>query len=73
MIHLGNINETVRNGEFSIKFVKENGEIVYGKRCICTSFFSRGRTMNVMFCDSREVRKIRRCTIVEINGEEVFL
>jgi hypothetical protein len=73
MIHLSNIHELVKNAEFSMKFVKSDGSEVYAEKCVCTSFFSRGRTLNVMFIDSNEVRKIRRCTIIEYNGEEVFL
>jgi hypothetical protein len=73
MIHLGNIHKVVSKGEFSFRFVERGGDIVTGRRCVCTSFFSRGRTMNVRWCESNQVRKIRRCTIIEINGEEVFL
>lgn len=29
--------------------------------------------MNVKLCESGEVRKINRVTIVEVNGEEVYL
>jgi hypothetical protein len=74
MIHSGKINIEVREREeFSITWVAENGEYIHGKRCACTSFHSNGRTLNVKFLDSGEFRKVRRCTITEFAGHEVYL
>ncbi len=73
MVHISMVHNLVEQGEFSIGFVSARGEIIEGKRCICTSFHSSGRTMNIKFCDSGQIRKVRRCSIVSINGREVVL
>ncbi len=73
MLHISQINKQVERGEFSIRFVEKSGAIVYGPRCICTSFHSSGRTMNLKFCDSEQIRKVRRNSVIEFNGEEVVL
>jgi hypothetical protein len=73
MIHISHVHNLVEKGEFSIRFVKRNGEIVEAKRAICTSFFSNGTTMNIKFCDSNQIRKVRRVAITHINNEEVVL
>ena len=58
---------------FSIKFVKRSGGIVEGKECVCTSSFDRNKTQNIMFTESKQVRTVRNVSIVEFNGEEVFI
>jgi hypothetical protein len=73
MIHLSTIHKLVEGVEFSIEFIAEDGHIVNGNRCICTSFHSSGRTMTLKFCDSGEIRKVRRTTITKFNGQEVAL
>lgn len=73
MVHISDLYKVIEKGEFSIEFVKEDGSIVVGKRCICTSFHSEGSTLNLKFCDSGEIRKIRRSTIISFNGQEAFL
>lgn len=73
MIHLSQLHKLVENDEFSMKFVKEDGSIVVIDRCVCSSWYSRGRTMNIKLLPSNQTRKINRCTITEFNGEEVFL
>lgn len=73
MIHISQLHKIVERGEFSVKFVKTNGELVSGKRVICSSFHSEGSTINLKFLESGQIRKVRRCTITEINGEEVVL
>ena len=72
-MHWSHLHEIVRHGEFSLRFVATDGEVVHLPRCVCSSFYSRGSTMNVKLCESGEVRKINRVTIVEVNGEEVYL
>lgn len=72
-MHLSQLHKKTERGEFSIRFVKENGELIRIDRCICTSFHSSGTTMNVMVCESGEVRKIVRISILSINNEEVYL
>ena len=74
LLHLSMINKLVRNGEvFSFKFVDRKGIIIEGKECVCTSFHSAGRTMNVKWLQSELFRKVRRCSIVEFDGLEVVL
>jgi hypothetical protein len=59
--------------DFSLVFIDREGEKIVAKRCICTSWFSRGRTMNIKFLESGEIRKIRRVSIIEFNGQKVVL
>lgn len=73
LIHTSKIHKLVEKGEFSIAFVKSDGSIVSTDRAICTSYHSAGRTMNIKFCKSEEIRKVRRCTIISFNGQEVCL
>lgn len=73
MLHLSLLHTLVDKGEFSLKFVEKSGAIVHCPRCICTSFHSNGRTLNLKFCESGEIRKIRRVSIIEFNGQEVAL
>lgn len=73
MIHISEVHRIVERGEFSLKFVATSGEIIDVKRAICSSFHSEGRTMNIKFCDSGQIRKVRRCSIIEINGKEVVV
>lgn len=73
MLHISLLHKLVEKGEFSLAFVAKDGNIVKTDRCICTSFHSAGRTMNIKFCESEEIRKIRRCTIINFNGQEVCL
>lgn len=74
MIHISDLHRLVEQGEFSIEFIKEeDGSIIVGKRCICTSFYSEGATLNIKFCDSGQIRTVRRSTITKFNGQEVML
>lgn len=73
MIHISEIHKHVEGKEFSIRFVKKDGTIIEGKRCTCTSFHSEGATMNILFCDSGEIRTVRRTTIISFNGQEVII
>lgn len=59
---------------FSFMFVKmKTGDIIVAENCICTSSHHRPRTINVKFKDSNEFRKIRTCSIIELNGVEVYV
>ena len=74
MIHISQIHKEVqRLPEFSLVFIDKEGDRITVKRCICTSWFSSGRTMNIKFLDSGVIRKIRRVSIVEFNGQDVVL
>ena len=56
-----------------MRFVAADGEVVRIPHCVCTSYHSKGRTMNVKSCESGEIRKVVRITIIEINDKEVYL
>ena len=73
MVHISSLHKLVEKGEFSITFVEKSGAEVHGVRCICTSWHSQGRTMNLKFCDSGQIRKVRRVSVTHFNGEEVCL
>ncbi len=73
IILINQLHKLIEHGEFSIGFVAESGEIIHAKRAICTSWHSAGRTMNIKFLDSKEIRTIRRCTIIAFNDQEVAL
>ena len=73
MILVNVLHKMVEKGEFSIAFVAEAGNIVICQRAICTSWHSSGRTMNIKFLESKEIRTIRRCTIIAFNDEELCL
>lgn len=70
---LNHLHTMVERGEFSIAFVAKEGNIVACQRAICTSWHSSGRTMNIKFLESKEIRTIRRCTIIAFNDQEVSL
>lgn len=59
--------------EFSIKWIAETGEVIDVQKCRLTSFFGNGQTFNIMLLPSKEIRKVNRFTVIEINGEEVLL
>ncbi|MCK9627722.1 MAG: hypothetical protein M0R37_03920 [Bacteroidales bacterium] len=74
MIHSSKIHELVETIKiFSIGWVSESGEKIHVRKCTCTSFHSSGDTLNILIIDSGQIRKIRRVTITEFNGEEVVI
>lgn len=75
MLHISQIHKLVEPAgtEFSVKFTAKEGNEVVVQKAVCTSFHSKGRTMNIKFLPSGEIRKIRRITITEFNREEVVL
>lgn len=74
MIHSSKIHELVDVVPiFSIAWVSESGEKIYIRRARCTSFHSSGETMNIMVIESGQIRKIKRISIIEFNGEEVII
>lgn len=74
MIHVSKIFELVQTlKQFSLQWVSERGELINAPECVCTSFHSSGKTMNVMILPSHLVRKVNRKTITAINGKEVFI
>jgi hypothetical protein len=58
---------------FSMKFRKiSTGELVEANNVVLTSNHSNGRTVNLKFIESNEIRKILLISIIELNGEEIF-
>jgi ribosomal protein L23 len=72
-MHLSKLHEVVEKGEFSLDFVSEKGEKIKIKKAICTTFHSKGTTLNIMLIPSGEKRTVRRITITKFNGQEVYL
>jgi hypothetical protein len=63
-----------RRVSFSMKFCKqETGEIVTVKEAVCTSSYYHNSTCNIMFLPSLQVRTIHKLSIIEFNGQEVYL
>jgi hypothetical protein len=58
---------------FSITYRKKNGQLVKASNVVVTSWFSNGRTMNILYIDSREVRKIKRILVFKINEIKIYL
>lgn len=74
MIHESKLFELVQtHPSFSLQFVASSGELVTVEKCCCTSFHSTGKTMNIKIAASGQFRKVNRKTIVNFNGQEVFL
>ncbi|MHC1775713.1 MAG: hypothetical protein AB9834_09900 [Lentimicrobium sp.] len=66
-------NPDKRRTPFALKFIKmSTGQVVTVKEAVCTSSFNESLTCNLLFLPSLQVRKIRRISIVEFNGQEVY-
>lgn len=59
--------------EISLKWVAQTGEVISVDKAVPTSFHGEGATFNIMILPSREIRKVNRFTVIEINGEEVTI
>lgn len=58
---------------FDLEFIKISGEVRQVKNCLCTSFHSRGLTINIKYPGNKQPIKIRRCQIQKINGKKFIL
>jgi hypothetical protein len=58
---------------FSFKAVTLKGEVIEGKDCIMTSHHSIGRTINVKFTVSGQIRKLKLISFIQFNGQEVII
>lgn len=74
-MHLSELHKFVADPsrEFALSFVAKGGEVVTVSRCVCTSFHSSGRTLNIMLLPSRQVRKVIRHTILTVNNQRFYL
>jgi hypothetical protein len=59
--------------EFSCRLWKSNGDILAYNKVVATSSFFQNNTVNLLFTESRQVRKVRLVAIFELNDEEVYL
>lgn len=56
---------------FDFKAITLNGELVEGRGVVCTSSNNKNRTRNIKWPESKEMRKFRDISIIELNGQEV--
>jgi hypothetical protein len=59
--------------EVNIKYWTKKGEVIATGKVVCTSSFKKNNTFNILFIESREVRKLRAWNIFELNGQEVCI
>ena len=74
LVHINTMRDMLKSGEaVSLRFWREDGEIVSIDNAICTSSYYHGNTFNMKLLTSNQFRKIRAITIFEINDMEVFI
>jgi len=74
MIHIKVVRDILRQGKpFSCLVWKKDGEIMACMDVVCTSTNFQRNTANLLFIESRQVRKVRIISIFEINDEEVII
>ena len=75
MIHNSRIFDLVELHEkFSLSFIKKStGDRVDINECTCTSSNWHNSTINIKIFPSNEIRKIKVCSIITFNGEEVYI
>jgi hypothetical protein len=74
LIHINMMRAMLRSGEaVSLKFWREDGEIISVENAICTSSYYHGNTFQLKLLTSGQWRKVRAVTIFEINDMEIFL
>lgn len=59
--------------KFKLDFIKMNGERVVVNDCTCTSFYSKGLTMNIQFPGYAHPITIHRIQIQYINDKRLIL
>lgn len=74
MIHVSTLIKTLREGkEFSCRVWTSKGEIMVCDKVVCTSSNFKNFTANLLFVESREVRKVKVICIFELNDEEIYI
>jgi hypothetical protein len=74
LIHINTMREMLRSGEaVSLKFRKDDGEIVAANNVICTSSYHHANTFKLKFLTGNVFRTVRAVTVFEINDLEVFI
>lgn len=73
-IHITTARKMLSSGDpMDIRFWKADGSIITANNVICTSSNFANNTINIMFIESKQIRKVRVISIFEINGMEVFI
>jgi hypothetical protein len=75
MIHTSILRKILRDGKpFNCKVWKiGTGEILSYNNVVCTSSNFERNTANLLFVESRQIRKVRVICIFEINDEEIYI
>lgn len=74
MLHISILRKVLAEKKpFNCRVWTAKGEIMECQNVVCTSTFHKGNTANLLFTDSREVRKVKVICIFEINDEEVYI
>lgn len=75
MIHTSLLRKILRdNVPFNCKVWKiSTGEILTYNNVVCTSSNFERNTANLLFVESREVRKVRIICIFEVNDVEIYI
>lgn len=74
MIHLNTARQMLNSPEpVDLTIVTAKGEVQTYKNCIGLKTDHYNGVRNVKLLDSGQIRKIRDCLIIGINGMEVFL
>lgn len=74
MIHINNVRLLLTSPEpVDLTVITAKGEIQQYKNCIGLKETHYSGCRNVKLLDSGEIRKVRDCLIIGINGMEVFI
>ncbi|MFZ4582096.1 MAG: hypothetical protein ACOYM7_05545 [Paludibacter sp.] len=75
MIHTSILRKILKDDKpFNCRCWKNStGEILTYNNVVCTSSNFERNTANLLFVESREVRKVRIISIFEINDEEIYI
>lgn len=75
MLHINVLRKILREGKpFSCRVWKiSTGEILNYNNVVCTSTNFQRNTANLLFVESRQIRKVRIICIFELNDEEIYI
>lgn len=74
MIGINTLRKILDSKEpFDCKVWRKDAEILHYKNVICTSTNFKRNTANLLFIESRQMRKVRIVMFFEINDIEIYL
>jgi hypothetical protein len=74
LIHINDARKLLeRRNPVSLKCFTSKGELMICNNVVVTSSYFKGKTFNIRFLSSGEIRKIKSVCLIEINGQEVYL